>query len=51
MPSLCDQLLGSWELVCYELELDGGRTVHPLGDDAVGSIVYTPRLSRVRGPL
>lgn len=43
MPSLCDQLLGSWEPVSYELELDGGRTVRPLGEDAVGSIVYTPQ--------
>lgn len=42
MPTLFDQLLGSWELVSYELELEGGRTIHPLGEDAVGSIVYTP---------
>lgn len=43
MPTLFDQLLGPWELVSYQLELDTGRIVHPLGEDAVGLIVYTPQ--------
>ncbi len=43
MPTLFDQLLGPWELVSYQLELDPGRTAHPLGEDAVGPIVYTPQ--------
>jgi Lipocalin-like domain len=43
VPTLLDQLLGSWELVSYQLELDTGRIVHPLGEDAVGLIVYTPQ--------
>jgi hypothetical protein len=42
MPTLFDQLLGAWELVSYELELGAGRTAHPLGEDAVGLIIYTP---------
>ena len=43
MPTLFDQLLGSWELVSYQLDLDTGRTAHPLGEDAVGLILYTPQ--------
>jgi hypothetical protein len=43
MPTLFDQLLGSWSLVSYEHELEPGRAVYPLGEDAVGSIVYTPQ--------
>jgi hypothetical protein len=43
MPSLFDQFLGSWELVSYQLGLDTGGIVHPLGEDAVGLIVYTPQ--------
>lgn len=43
MPTLFDQLLGSWELVSYQLELDTGRIVHPLGEAAIGLIVYTPQ--------
>jgi Lipocalin-like domain len=43
MPNLFDQLLGSWDLVSYQLELDGGRTAHPLGEQASGLIVYTPQ--------
>jgi hypothetical protein len=43
MSSLFDQLLGSWDLVSYQLELDGGRTVHPLGEHAIGLIVYMPQ--------
>jgi Lipocalin-like domain len=43
MPTLFDQLLGAWELVSYELEIGAGRTAHPLGDDAVGLLIYTPQ--------
>lgn len=43
MPTLFDQLLGSWSLVSYEHELEPGRVVYPLGEDAVGSILYTPQ--------
>jgi hypothetical protein len=43
MPHLFDRLLGSWDLVSYQLELDGGQTVHPLGEHAVGLIIYTPQ--------
>jgi hypothetical protein len=42
MTTLFDQLLGSWELVAYTQISDTGRVHHPLGEDAVGSIVYTP---------
>jgi hypothetical protein len=43
VPSLFDQLLGPWELVSYQLGLDTGRIIHPLGEDAVGFILYTPQ--------
>jgi Lipocalin-like domain len=43
VPTLFDQLLGPWELVSYQLELDAGGIVHPLGEDAVGLILYTPQ--------
>ena len=43
MTTLFDQLLGAWELVSYtQIAATGGAT-HPLGEDAVGSIVYTPQ--------
>lgn len=42
MTTLFDQLLGSWTLVEYTQVLDTGDAHHPLGDDAVGSIIYTP---------
>ena len=43
MATLFDQLLGAWELVAYTQIFDTGRAYHPLGEDAVGSIVYTPQ--------
>jgi hypothetical protein len=43
MTTLFDQLLGSWELVAYTQISDAGRPQHPLGEDAVGSIIYTPQ--------
>jgi hypothetical protein len=42
MATLFDQLLGSWELVEYTQIPTAGPAHHPLGEDAVGSIVYTP---------
>jgi hypothetical protein len=42
MTTLLDQLLGSWELIEYTQTLDTGHVHHPLGEDAVGSIIYTP---------
>jgi Lipocalin-like domain len=40
---LQEQLVGAWELVSYEARCDNDeRTVHPLGDDASGYVMYTP---------
>jgi len=40
---LRDQLIGAWKLVSYEEKpVDGSPTVHPLGEDASGIIMYTP---------
>jgi hypothetical protein len=43
VPPLFDQLLGAWELLSYRLEFDTGRIVHPLGEEPIGLIVYTPQ--------
>lgn len=43
MTTLLDQLLGAWELVSYTQIADTGPATHPLGENAVGSIVYTPQ--------
>jgi hypothetical protein len=40
---LFDQLLGSWELVAYTFEVAAGQVRYPLGEDAVGSLIYTPQ--------
>ena len=40
---LVDQLLGAWELVAYTFEVAAGQVYHPLGENAVGSLVYTPQ--------
>lgn len=42
MATLFDQLLGSWELVEYTQIPATGRVRHPLGEDAAGSLIYTP---------
>lgn len=40
---LHEQLVGAWELVSYEARSDNDeRTVHPLGDDASGYVMYSP---------
>lgn len=43
MTTLHDRLLGAWELVSYAQIAATGDATHPLGEDAVGSIVYTPQ--------
>lgn len=53
--NLFDQLLGFWELVSYTREFETGPAYHPLGEDAVRSIVSTPpsttgREHHARGP-
>jgi hypothetical protein len=40
---LCDDILGTWELVAYTAQDDqGSPVIYPLGPDAVGLIMYTP---------
>lgn len=40
---LLEQLVGAWELVSYEARRNNEeQTVHPLGDDASGYVMYTP---------
>ncbi|WP_433298400.1 lipocalin-like domain-containing protein [Pseudonocardia sp. CA-142604] len=40
---LQEQLVGAWELVSYEARSDNDeQTVHPMGDDASGYVMYTP---------
>lgn len=43
MTTLFDQLLGAWELVSYTQIAGTGGATHPLGEDAVGSILCTPQ--------
>jgi Lipocalin-like domain len=38
---LRDDVLGTWELVSYTEENDGGPVTYPLGPDALGLIMYT----------
>jgi hypothetical protein len=35
-------LIGAWQLVRYWTRYDGGERIFPLGEDAVGLILYTP---------
>jgi hypothetical protein len=40
---LREQLVGAWQLVSYAARTDDDeRTVHPLGGDASGYVLYTP---------
>ena len=40
---LHEKLVGAWELVSYEARSENDqRTVHPLGEDASGYVMYTP---------
>ncbi len=40
-PKIRDRLVGGWRLTGYELTT-GGKTDHPLGEDPLGTILYTP---------
>jgi len=39
-PKIRDRLVGGWRLTGYEVNA-GGKTDHPLGDDPLGTILYT----------
>ena len=34
-------LIGAWELISFEIQADDGKTIHPFGENAQGSIIYT----------
>ena len=36
-----DALVGAWRLVSWENQADDGRVTHPMGTDAIGSLLYT----------
>ncbi len=40
-PKIRDRLVGGWRLTGYEVTT-GGKTDHPLGEDPLGTILYTP---------
>ena len=40
MPTTYEQLLGSWRLVSYYIEGVDGSVVYPMGEGAVGFIMY-----------
>src|SRR5258708_38477762 len=40
-PTIRDRLVGGWRLTGYEVTA-GGKTDHPLGEDPLGTILYTP---------
>ena len=42
MPSLREQLHGTFRLTSYYLEGADGSVVHPMGEDAIGFIMYLP---------
>jgi hypothetical protein len=42
MPTIREQLLGSWRLVSYYTEGTDGSIVYPMGQDSVGFIMYLP---------
>jgi len=37
-----EDLVGSWDLEAFEVELDDGRQVFPMGADARGRLMYGP---------
>ena len=41
-PSIRERLAGCWRLVGYDVTAGGGRTDRPLGDNPLGTILYTP---------
>jgi hypothetical protein len=42
MPTINEQLLGTWRLVSYYIEGVDGSVVYPMGQEAVGFIMYLP---------
>ena len=43
VEKLHDQLIGAWTLVSYvEMPVDGGPSNHPMGEQPIGIIMYTP---------
>ena len=41
-PSIRERLTGCWRLAGYEVTADAGATDRPLGDNPLGTILYTP---------
>ena len=41
-PGIRERLVGGWRLVGYSETEDGGEASHPLGDNPLGTILYTP---------
>ena len=42
MPGIRERLVGGWRLVSYTETPFGGKASHPLGDNPLGTILYTP---------
>jgi hypothetical protein len=42
MPTIREQLLGTWRLVSYYTEGSDGSIVYPMGQDTLGFILYMP---------
>ncbi len=40
MALVPEQLVGSWDLAAFEVELPGGERVFPMGEDARGRLMY-----------
>jgi lipocalin-like protein len=41
-PGIREQLIGGWRLAGFTVTAEGGQTDHPLGDNPLGAILYTP---------
>jgi hypothetical protein len=42
VPGIRERLAGCWRLVSYSETEDGGEASHPLGNNPLGTILYTP---------
>jgi len=40
--TLRDRLIGTWSLVSYELTTETGAVIHPMGQNPIGFIHYSP---------
>ena len=40
MTATRDQLVGTWKLVNWETRYDNGSVIYPMGEDAIGFLVY-----------